>query len=428
MTKDSLFSICFDHVDKVNNNKLSKQYKLIGNKFVNIKQQITQKKCNEFGWLDIDALKDKTKLDMINKLASKIKKESDILLVIGIGGSSLGSKAIIEALSNNFKHNSKHKTDVIFVGDNLNIEYIYELKEYLLDKEFSINLISKSGKTFEPLVVFEIFKTILKEKYGSKYNERIYITTNTDSNLLNKSDINQYNIILLNSKISGRYSVLTEVGLLPICVAGYNIDNLLEGAEKAYNRFFNSNINNECTNYAILRNELYKQGKYIELLVTYNPKLNLFMKWIQQLFAESEGKNGKGIFPSTALFPRDLHSIGQYIQEGPKKMFETVISVNNSINDSKDIIIDSKILNIKNIKISELNSLICSSVTQAHFDGKVSNIIISISKIDEFTIGYVILFFELACYISATLLNVDPFTQQGVSKYKNNIFNKFDTS
>ena len=292
------------------------------------------------GWIELPTNYDKKEFSRIKKAAKKIKKESDILVVIGIGGSYLGARAVIEALTSSFQNMLTDKQrkypQILYVGNNLSPNYINELIEYIGDKDFSVNVISKSGTTTEPAIAFRIFREMLENKYGiEEARSRIYVTTDKERGALKTlADNEGYEKFVIPDNVGGRYSVLTPVGLLPIATAGIDIDKLMEGAQTAQERYNDSNLKyNECYKYAVVRNILYKLYKNTEILVNYEPKMHYFTEWWKQLYGESEGKEQKGIFPAGVDFTTDLHSMGQYIQEGRRNLFETVISIENSATD-----------------------------------------------------------------------------------------------
>jgi len=384
------------------------------------------------GWLNWPEKYDKKEFLRIKKCAKRIQSNSDVLVVIGIGGSYLGARAVIEALTNSFyniQDKQKRKFPQIFyVGNNLNASYINDLINLIKDKDFSINVISKSGTTTEPAIAFRIFRNLLEAKYGiQEAQKRIYVTTDKEKGALKQlAEEEKYETFVIPNNIGGRYSVLTPVGLLPIACAGINIDKLMEGARFAQEKYNDSNLKyNDCYKYAVARNILYKKQKTIEILACYNPKLYYMIEWWKQLYGESEGKNLKGIFPAGVQFTTDLHSLGQYIQEGERSLFETVIAVRKEKSDIK--------LNFEEDNLDGLNYLADKTVNyvnnkamlgtiQAHVDGGVPNILIKIDKLDELTIGHLIYFFEKACAMSGILLGVNPFNQPGVEKYKTNMF------
>ncbi len=396
-----------------------------------INQELIDKSADEtefLGWLNLPTDYDKEEFERIKKCAEKIRNDSDILLVIGIGGSYLGARAVIEALHSSFSQMTNEKPHVIFVGNNLSPDYINDVIDILEGKDFSINVISKSGTTTEPAIAFRIFREILEGKYGIKEaRKRIYVTTDKKKGALKQlSDAEGYESFVIPDDVGGRFSVLTAVGLLPIAASGLNIDKLMEGARFAQDKYSDNSLEyNQCYQYAVARNLLYEKDKSIEMLVSYNPRLHYFIEWWKQLFGESEGKDGKGLFPAGAEFTTDLHSLGQYIQEGRKILFETVLDIDNS---NTDITINMDEDNLDNLnylygkKLSYVNKMAMKGTIKAHSEGNVPNIVIHIDKLDEETMGELIYFFEKACAMSAELLEVNPFNQPGVEKYKTNMF------
>ena len=384
------------------------------------------------GWLNLPTNYDKQEFENIKKAAKKIQSDSDILLVIGIGGSYLGARAVIETLTNSF-YNMQEKSmrknpQILYVGNNLSPNYIRDLIDYVADKDISINVISKSGTTTEPAIAFRIFREIMENKYSLKEaRSRIYVTTDAKNGALKElAEKEKYTTFVIPNNIGGRYSVLTAVGLLPIATAGINIDELMQGARIAQDKYSDGNLKyNECYKYAVVRNMLYEKEKNIELLVTYEPKLHYLIEWWKQLFGESEGKEQKGIYPTGAEFTTDLHSIGQYIQDGRRNLFETVINIEKTKND---IVMKAEEDNLDNLNYLEgktldyINKKAMEGTTLAHVDGDVPNIIINLEKLDENNIGQIIYFFELACAMSGLILGVNPFDQPGVEKYKTNMF------
>ena len=380
------------------------------------------------GWMELPTLYDKKEFERIKKCAHRIRKNSDILLVIGIGGSYLGARAVIEALHSSFNSMKQDNTQIIFVGNNLSADYINDVIEILEGKDFSINVISKSGTTTEPAIAFRIFREIIEGKYGiEEARKRIYVTTDKKKGALKQlAKAEGYETFVIPDDVGGRFSVLTAVGLLPIAASGINIDKIMEGARFAQDKYSDSSLKyNECYQYAVVRNLLYEQEKSIEMLVSYEPRMHYFIEWWKQLFGESEGKEGKGLFPTGAEFTTDLHSLGQYIQEGRRILFETVLDIQNV---KRDITINTDEDNLDNLnylygkKLSYVNKKAMEGTVQAHVDGGVPNIIIHIDELNENTIGQLIYFFEKACAMSAELLEVNPFNQPGVEKYKTNMF------
>ena len=401
----------------------------------NIHKELHQKANDEkdfVGWLELPTNYDKKEFSRIKKAAKKIKKESDILVVIGIGGSYLGARAVIESLTSTFNNMLTEKQrkypQILYVGNNLSPNYINELIEYIGDKDFSVNVISKSGTTTEPAIAFRIFREILENKYGiDEARSRIYVTTDKARGALKTlADNEGYEKFVIPDNVGGRYSVLTAVGLLPIATAGIDIDKLMQGAQNAQERYDDPNLKyNECYKYAVTRNILYKLYKNTEILVNYEPKMHYFTEWWKQLYGESEGKDQKGIFPAGVDFTTDLHSMGQYIQEGRRNLFETVISVENS---KSDITINKDEDNLDGLNylagktLDYVNKKAMEGTVKAHVTGDVPNIMLSIENLDEENIGELIYFFEKACAMSGMILGVNPFNQPGVEEYKKNMF------
>ena len=377
------------------------------------------------GWMFLPEKYDKEEVKRILKAKEKIQKDSEVLIVIGIGGSYLGAKAVIDALVKK----KDVKTEVVFVGNNMSTRYINEVIAHIEDKDFSINVISKSGTTTEPAIAFRIFRQFLIEKYGvEEARKRIYVTTDSTNGALKEiADEEAYETFVIPNTIGGRYSVVTPVGLLPIAVAGVDIVKMLKGAEKAMNEYLNEDImQNNCYIYAVLRYILYsKYGKTLEIFGIYEENFRSFLEWIKQLFNESEGKNGKGIFSTSAVFTTDLHSIGQYIQEGKRNIFETIINVVDM--NEEDIIMttqenDEDNLNyLENMTLDYINKKTMEGALNAHLEGDVPSILLNLSKLDEENIGFLIYFFEKACAMYCRLLGVDAFNQPGVEAYKKNM-------
>ena len=401
----------------------------------NIHKELHKKANDEkdfVGWLELPTKYDKKEFLRIKKAAKKIKKESDILVVIGIGGSYLGARAVIEALTNTFNNMLTDKQrkypQILYVGNNLSPNYINELIEYIGEKDFSVNVISKSGTTTEPAIAFRIFREILENKYGiDEARSRIYVTTDKERGALKTlADNEGYEKFVIPDNVGGRYSVLTAVGLLPIATAGIDIDKLMQGAQNAQERYDDPNLKyNECYKYAVTRNILYKLYKNTEILVNYEPKMHYFTEWWKQLFGESEGKDQKGIFPAGVDFTTDLHSMGQYIQEGRRNLFETVISIENP---KSDITINKDEDNLDGLNylagktLDYVNKKAMEGTVKAHVTGDVPNIMLTIENLDEENIGELIYFFEKACAMSGMILGVNPFNQPGVEEYKKNMF------
>jgi len=385
------------------------------------------------GWLNLPMNYDKEEFARIKTVAKRIKKDSDVLVVIGIGGSYLGARAVIDALTSSFYNmlpssNRDNCPQIVYVGNNLSANYINEVIEFLADKDFSVNVISKSGTTTEPAIAFRIFREILENKYGiQEARSRIYVTTDKERGALKTlADQEGYEKFVIPDNIGGRYSVLTAVGLLPIAVAGLNIDRLMDGARIACEKYNDHNLKyNECYKYAVIRNILYKLYRNTEILVNYEPKLHYFTEWWKQLYGESEGKDQKGIFPAGVDFTTDLHSMGQYIQEGRRNLFETVISVKKT---KLNITINSDDENLDGLNYLEgkdldyVNKKAMEGTIKAHVSGDVPNLLIEVEELNEEGIGHLIYFFEKACAMSGIILGVNPFNQPGVEEYKKNMF------
>ncbi|MBO0588109.1 glucose-6-phosphate isomerase [Sporosarcina sp. E16_8] len=380
------------------------------------------------GWVDWPVTYDKEEFKRVKIAAKRIQQQSDVLVVIGIGGSYLGSKAAIEALSHTFHNQVKGNTEVYFAGQNISSTYIEHLLEVLEGKDVSINVISKSGTTTEPALAFRILRAYMENKYGKEEaRNRIYVTTNhTKGALRNLAYEEGYETFVIPDNIGGRYSVLTPVGLLPIAVAGLDIDKMIEGAKVAYFKYNDPDLaTNESYQYAAVRNIFYTKGKSIELLVNYEPGLHYVAEWWKQLFGESEGKDEKGLFPASVNFTTDLHSMGQYIQEGRRLFIETVLQIKKpqierTIQDDIDNIDGLNFLTGKTM--DEVNKKAAQGTALAHIDGGVPNLLIELDELNEFTFGEMVYFFEKACAISGTLLGVNPFDQPGVEAYKQNMF------
>ncbi|USK38342.1 glucose-6-phosphate isomerase [Cytobacillus firmus] len=384
------------------------------------------------GWIDLPSNYDKEEFSRIQKAAEKIKNDSDVLIVIGIGGSYLGARAAIEMLQHSFYNalpkEKRGTPQVLFAGNNISSSYMKDLMDLLEGKDWSINVISKSGTTTEPALAFRIFRKMLEEKYGvEEARKRIYATTDKARGALKTLATEEgYESFIIPDDVGGRYSVLTAVGLLPIAVSGANIEDMMSGAAQAREDFSKSELQeNAAYQYAAVRNVLYNKGKTIEMLINYEPGLQYFAEWWKQLFGESEGKDQKGIFPSSANFSTDLHSLGQYVQEGRRDLFETVIKVEESrheltIEEAKN---DLDGLNyLAGETVDFVNNKAFEGTMLAHTDGGVPNLIVSIPKMDAYTFGYLVYFFEKACAMSGYLLGVNPFDQPGVEAYKVNMF------
>lgn len=400
-----------------------------------IHQELQENKNKEeefLGWLTLPSKYNKKEFDKIKKCAKKIREDSEILIVIGIGGSYLGARAIIESLTHTFYNllpkEERKSPQILYVGNNISGKYLNDLVELIGNRDLSINVISKSGTTTEPAIAFRFFREFMENKYGIKEaRKRIYVTTDKEKGALKTlADKEEYETFIIPNNVGGRYSVLTPVGLLPIATAGIDIDKLMSGAKFAEEKYNDENLKyNDCYKYAVVRNILYKNDKNIEILVSYKPNLHYFIEWWKQLFGESEGKEGKGIYPSGAEFTTDLHSLGQYIQEGRKNIFETVINVQKEESSIKINIDEDNLDEINYLAdktMDYVNKKAMEGTIDAHVEGNVPNIVINMEKIDEETIGHLIYFFELACAMSGKLLGINPFNQPGVEKYKTNMF------
>ena len=383
---------------------------------------------NDFlGWIDLPVNYDKEEFSRIEKAAEKIRRDSDVLVVIGIGGSYLGAKAAIDFLTGPF-YNYNAKTQIIFAGNNISPNYLNSVLECLEEKDVSLNIISKSGTTTEPAVAFRVLKKFMEEKYGKEEAKgRIYATTDKAKGALkNLADEEGYETFVVPDDVGGRFSVLTAVGLLPIAVCGADIKAMMQGAADARDMYASEKLEeNECYQYAAVRNILHRKGKDIEMLVNYDPELQYFTEWWKQLYGESEGKDKRGIFPAGVNFSSDLHSMGQYIQDGRRMLFETVLCVEES---KTDVIIEEDKDNVDGLNflagkgMDFVNKKAFEGTYLAHNDGGVPNLIIKIKKLDEYTFGQLVYFFEKACGISGYMLGVNPFNQPGVESYKKNMF------
>ena len=384
------------------------------------------------GWLDLPVNYDKEEFERIKKAADKIKNDSDVLIVIGIGGSYLGAKAAIEFLRHPFYNQlskDKRKTpELYFAGHNISSDYINGLIDIIGDRDFSVNIISKSGTTTEPAVAFRIFKDLLEKKYGKENAaKRIYATTDKAKGALkNLANEEKYESFVVPDDVGGRFSVLTAVGLLPIAVSGADIDALIKGAADERNRCINNDFkDNPSMQYAAIRNILLRQGKNVELLVNYDPSVHYVAEWWKQLFGESEGKDLKGLFPASVDFTTDLHSMGQFIQNGSRVMFETVISIGNS-NTAINLIEDEKNTDGLNYltgkSLDFINSKAMQGTILAHTDGNVPNLVVELNDKTEYSLGSLFYMFEFACGVSGYMLGVNPFDQPGVEAYKQNMF------
>ena len=384
------------------------------------------------GWVDLPLNYDKSEFERIKQAAERIKKHSDAMVVIGIGGSYLGARSAIESLSHSFHNQMNNKTHVYFAGQNISSTYISHLFELLEGKDISVNVISKSGTTTEPALAFRIFRDYMEKKYGKEEaRKRIFATTDQKKGALKKlADEEGYETFVIPDDVGGRYSVLTAVGLLPIAVAGLDIDHMMEGAAAAARKYNNPDLlTNESYQYAAVRNVLYNKGKAIEVLVNYEPSLHYVSEWWKQLFGESEGKDQKGLFPASVDFSTDLHSMGQYVQEGRRNLLETVLQIKKprievTIQEDPENIDGLNFLAGKTM--DEVNKSAFQGTLMAHIDGEVPNLVIELDEMNEYTYGEMVYFFEKACGISGHLLGVNPFDQPGVEAYKKNMFALLD--
>ncbi len=381
------------------------------------------------GWLTLPTDYDKEEFARIKAAAERIKNNSQVFVVIGIGGSYLGARAAIEFLkSPNYNALKKDTPDIYYTGNSISSTALAELLEICEDKDVSINMISKSGTTTEPAIAFRVFRELLEKKYGKDgARERIYCTTDKARGTLKSlADKEGYETFVVPDEVGGRYSVLTAVGLLPIAVSGADLDALMAGAQAAQNEFAEPCLmKNDCYKYAAIRNILYAKGYTTEILVSYEPSFTLMSEWYKQLFGESEGKDNKGIFPAAVTFSTDLHSMGQYIQEGRRNLFETVVVFDKV---KREITLGTDPENVDGLNflagkgMSYVNRKAFEGTVLAHNDGGVPNVVLTVPEMNEFELGYLIYFFEKACAISGYVLGVNPFNQPGVESYKKNMF------
>ncbi|MBQ8689122.1 MAG: glucose-6-phosphate isomerase [Clostridia bacterium] len=385
---------------------------------------------NDFlGWVDLPQNYDKNEFERIKIAAEKIKKSCDALVVIGIGGSYLGARAAIEFIKSPLYNSLKKDTpEIYFAGNNISPTALTELISILEGKDICVNVISKSGTTTEPAIAFRVFKSMLIEKYGEEgAKDRIFVTTDKEKGTLKHfSDEAGYETFVVPDDVGGRYSVLTAVGLLPIAVSGVDIDGLMKGAQAAMSELTDAqNANNAAIEYAVLRNALLGKGKTTEILVGYEPYMLMMSEWWKQLYGESEGKDNKGIFPASVVFSTDLHSLGQYIQEGQRNLFETVINVKDpgaSFTIPNDPANVDGLNFISGKSLDYVNKTAMMATLIAHNDGGVPNILIELDNREAYSFGYLVYFFEIACAISGYMLGVNPFNQPGVEAYKKNMF------
>ena len=384
---------------------------------------------NDFlGWVDLPTNYDKEEFERIKAAAEKIKKNSDVLIVIGIGGSYLGARAAIELLKSPLYNNLKKDTpEIYYVGNNISPTYLNEIISLCDGKDFSVNVISKSGTTTEPALAFRVFRSMVEKKYGKEgAKDRIFCTTDKARGTLKQlADTEGYETFVIADDVGGRFSVLTAVGLLPIAVAGCDIDAIMAGAKQAQDELCADFDNNDCYKYAAIRNILYSKNKSVEMLISYDPSFTMMAEWWKQLFGESEGKDNKGIFPSSAIFSTDLHSLGQFIQDGSRIMFETVVDIKKP---KQDFFLDDDAENLDglnfltNQNMSVVNRKAFEGTVLAHTEGGVPNIVLELEDTSEKNFGYMVYFFDKACAVSGYMLGVNPFNQPGVESYKRNMF------
>ena len=385
---------------------------------------------NDFlGWVDLPENYDKEEFARIKLAAKKIRSDSEVLVVIGIGGSYLGARAAIEfCKSQNYNLVCKDAPQIFFSGNSISSAALNEILSVCKDKDFSVNVISKSGTTTEPAISFRIFRELLEKKYGkAEAAKRIYVTTDKAKGTLKAlSDEEGYETFVVPDDVGGRYSVLTAVGLLPIAAAGIDIDAMMQGANDARKAYTDPDMEkNDCYKYAAIRNILYRKGKAVEMMVAYEPDYTMMNEWFKQLFGESEGKDGKGLYPSSAVFSTDLHSMGQFIQQGSRVLFETAVVFDEP---KTEVVIEKDEANADGLNflagktMSYVNRKAFEGTVLAHVDGGVPNVVLELSKMDEYHFGYLVYFLEKACAISGYTLGVNPFNQPGVESYKSNMF------
>ena len=379
------------------------------------------------GWVDLPVNYDKEEFERIKAAAERIKNSCDVLIVIGIGGSYLGARAVIEALKSSLYNNlTKETPDIYYVGNSINPTYLNDVLSICEGKDICVNVISKSGTTTEPALAFRIFKKLVEDKYGKEEaKNRIFATTDKAKGTLKElSDAEGYETFVVPDDVGGRFSVLTAVGLLPIAVAGIDIDKLMLGAANGREKY-SADDGNDCYKYAAIRNILYSKGKSVEMLISYDPNFAMMNEWFKQLYGESEGKDNKGIFPASAVFSTDLHSLGQFIQDGSRVMFETVLDIKKP---KTDRYLESDTENLDGLNflteqnMSVVNQKAFQGTVLAHTEGGVPNMILELDDVSEETLGELIYFFEKACAISGYILGVNPFNQPGVESYKKNMF------
>ena len=374
------------------------------------------------GWIDYPNDITYSIISRINEVKDKVLSQSKCLVVVGIGGSYLGAKAVIDAL----KQYDDDGFEIKYIGNNMSSNYINEVLESLEDIDFTVNVISKSGNTIEPAIAFHLVKDLLKQKYGNCYNERIIVTTSDENSVLHLEAVeNRYQEFIIPNNIGGRYSVLTPVGLLPIACAGFDIEKMIAGAIESRDFFLNAKFeNNYALQYAAIRNLLYRRGKKVEIFASFEPNLEAFASWWVQLFGESEGKDRKGILPQSTIYSTDLHSLGQYVQDGERILFETFLNV---VYEKSNLYIEksegkSNLDYLHGKSVEHIKDMTFISTIEAHKTGGVPCIVINIKKINEFNVGYLIYFFMIACGVSGYMLGVNPFNQDGVEEYKKNMY------
>lgn len=387
-------------------------------------------KGNDFlGWVDLPVNYDKEEFARIQKAAEKIRSDSKVLVVIGIGGSYLGARAAIEyCTSQNYNLVCKDPPQIFFSGNSISASTLNEIVSLCEGKDFSVNVISKSGTTTEPAVAFRVFRELLEKKYGKQEAaKRIYVTTDKAKGTLKAlADREGYETFVVPDDVGGRYSVLTAVGLLPIAAAGIDIESMMQGARDAREAYSSDDLTkNDCCKYAAARNLLYRKGKRVEMMVAYEPDYTMMNEWFKQLFGESEGKDGKGLFPASAVFSTDLHSMGQYIQEGERLLFETAVIFEKP---KTDLTIAEETENADGLNflagktVSFVNRKAFEGTVLAHVDGGVPNLVLELPEMNAYTFGYLVYFLETACAVSGYMLGVNPFDQPGVESYKSNMF------
>ncbi len=414
--------VVLDYVD----DKVLSSYDAMVKRVENAHETLLNKsgKGNDFlGWVDLPKTID-TDLDRIEQVGNELKNTADILLVIGIGGSYLGAKAVTQGLDQYFDNSGM---EIVFAGHHMSAAYLAELKTYLQDKRFAINVISKSGTTTEPAIAFRMFRVLLEERYGKAgAAKRIVATTDARKGALRKlADQEGYECFVIADDIGGRYSVFSPVGLLPVYCAGHDIRALVKGASDSYDAFHVKKETEDLYRYVSTRNLLYENGKHIEMLVNYEPKLHYVGEWWKQLFGESEGKEHKGIFVASGAFTTDLHSLGQYLQEGKRVMFESVIDIVEPLDDTT-ILIDRENVDGLNYlagkSVDTINKKAMLATLLAHYEGGTSSILLRLKRLDAYHLGVLLYFYEVACALSGYVLGVNPFDQPGVEAYKKNMF------